>query len=312
MKLNINTRVTFYESPHKYVLDNGKELIGVTSLMRKFGLSPDYGGIDEETLAHAAALGSMAHQVIENYVNGLPCVDSPLLKSFAKLGLNIIATEYLVSDNETVASAVDLIEGVDEHSVILWDMKRTSTVHRDALSWQLGIYKYLFELNNPTIEVVGCKCLPIKKGNKDDIERDTCGRPVDINPVPAKEVERLLECEKNGTLYTPVQTDGSEVLAFSDTTEISAIFGASQKLAEAQQMVKEAEAALVDFKDKAYQYMLEHNLDQISYGGVTVKLKRPYMSSRLDTTKFKKDHPELADLYIKTAETKGNVSISIN
>ena len=36
--------LVFNEEEHKYLLD-GKELISVTTLMKKHGLSPDYSGV---------------------------------------------------------------------------------------------------------------------------------------------------------------------------------------------------------------------------------------------------------------------------
>lgn len=246
MELFKNTRVVFTEDPHEYILDGKTPLLGVTALMKRHGLSPDYTGIDAETLAHAAALGSQAHQVIENYCNGLPTVETPLIKSFIKLGATTVATEYLVSDNETVASSIDLVVNAGENAVELWDMKRTSTVHREALAWQLGIYKYFFELYNPNIKVVACKCLPIKKGNKDDIEKDVCGSPVTITPVTALEVERLLDCERNGEIYTPVaMRDDSEAMAVilggQDALTVSEV---ASRLLEAQGVVKMLEGQL--------------------------------------------------------------------
>ena len=314
MELFKNTRVVFDEGPHEYTLDGHVRLLGVTSLMKKQGLSADYSGIDEETLAHAATLGSEAHQVIENYCNGLPTVDTPLVRSFAKLGVNTVATEYLVSDNELVASSVDLVVGSGENSVELWDMKRTSTVHRDALAWQLGIYKYLFELANPSIKVTACKCLPIKKGNKDNIDKDTCGKPIEIKPVTSLEVETLLQCERDGAIYIPIDDsdDSDDMAVILGGENALTVADCAKRLAEAQGLVKMLEDKLAAFKDSAYQYMLSHDKNEIKANGIRLKLKRPYNSSRFDSKGFKAAHPQLAEEFTNVTEVKGNVTITIN
>ena len=126
-KLNKVTRVEFYPFTHQYILDGEKALIGVTCLMRNQGLSPDYSFIDQDVLDHAADLGTQAHEAIEAYCNGETTPDIPLIKSFKKLGLDIIATEYLVTDYEVVASSIDLVAKVDDNTVDLIDMKRTDT-----------------------------------------------------------------------------------------------------------------------------------------------------------------------------------------
>ena len=62
MQLANNTRIFFDETSHTYLLDDDKILIGVTSLMKKFGLSPDYSGIPEATLKKAAEEGTAIHK----------------------------------------------------------------------------------------------------------------------------------------------------------------------------------------------------------------------------------------------------------
>ena len=166
------SRVQFLPDEHRYILDKTKELIGATTLLKKHGLTPDYSGISKEVLEHAAEMGTQAHQAIEDYINGKATVDTPLLRSFKKLGLDIIATEYMVTDYETVASFIDLVARVDDTTVDIIDMKRTTTVHKESVSWQCSLYAYLFETLNPKIKVRNLYCLPIKKGNVDDISKD--------------------------------------------------------------------------------------------------------------------------------------------
>jgi hypothetical protein len=89
-------------------------------------------------------------------------------------------SEVLVTDNSRYASAVDiiceLVNAPDE--LIIFDIKK-GIFHRQYVSWQLGIYKYLLE--NAGNKVTDCVCLCLK---------DREAYP--IIPVPRERVEKLL------------------------------------------------------------------------------------------------------------------------
>ena len=314
MTLTTNPRVKFIPFPHSYILDGEIVLQGLTGILKKHGLSANYSAVDEATLEHAADLGSQAHEAIEKYCNGESSVETPLIKSFKKLGLNIISTEYIVSDNETVASAIDLINEVDDHTVDLLDMKRTSSVHKEALAWQLGCYRYLFELANPDIKVRNCYCLPIKKGNKDDILKDTCGKLVEIDPVESEKVIALLDAERNGVLYTEDESIDFDALAVENIVEgfMSIGFGDSLRLlAEYQAKAKEVEESIANAKDAIYNEMLAKGVDKVEVDGVSITLKRPYETTRVDSKALQADYPEVYERVTKTSTVKGNITIKI-
>lgn len=312
MKLKENKKVKFFDFTHNYVMGN-KVLIGVTQLMSKHGLSANYGGVSAEVLRHAAELGTAAHKCIEDYCDGKASVDNSLIRSFKKLNLNIIKTEYLISDNKIVASSIDLVEQTGEDTVTLIDMKRTSTVHKDALSWQLGIYKYLFELANPKIKVTRCCCLPIKKGNSDDINEDTCGSLVDINERSADEVKALLNAESDGVIYTPMfsHEDSGELDLYIDHESLAVLTDKVVALKAAKEQIKMIESEISDIQDAIYNTMLENNLDVISNGNVEIKLKRPYDKTSLDTKALAKEYPDIVSQFEKKTTVKGNITINI-
>ena len=85
MELVKNSRVFFEPLSHTYLLDGDKELMGVTSLMKKHGLSANYAGISQEVLDAAAKVGTALHEEIENYDNKKVTVLTPLLKNYKKL-----------------------------------------------------------------------------------------------------------------------------------------------------------------------------------------------------------------------------------
>ena len=310
MELNKVTRVVFYPLTHSYILDGEKMLIGCTELMRKQNLSPNYTMVDQEVLDHAADLGTQAHKAIEAYCDGLPIPETPLIKSFKKLGLDIIATEYLVSDFETVASSIDLVAKVDENTVDLIDMKRTSSVHKDALASQLGFYKVFFEAINPDIKVRKCYCLPIKKGNKDDILKDTCGKLVEIEPMSKDTVDAILLCEKEGSIWTPDANPAEHEVA--NVVEVFLSIGLGESvalLANLQAQVKEVEDSIALAKESIYNEMLSKGIDNIEVDGVSITLKRPYETTRVDSKALQTDFPDVYERVAKTSSVKGNITI---
>ena len=123
MELQDNKRVFFDPVSHTYLMGD-KVLIGVTSLMAKHGLSPDYSGIPEATLKKAAAEGTAIHQEIEDYDNGVSVLRTPLIEEYIDIcrenGLIFARNEYLISDDELVASSIDGVYG-PENDISLVD-----------------------------------------------------------------------------------------------------------------------------------------------------------------------------------------------
>lgn len=304
--LKESDRVEFFPFGHRYLLDGKVFLIGVTSLMKKHGLSPDYTGIDQEVLSHAADLGTQAHEMIEAYVEGRTVSEIPLITSFRKLGLNICRTEFLVTDEETVASSIDLLNSVGGNQFEIIDMKRTSSVHKDALRWQLGIYKYLFLLANPWAEVVGCYCLPIKKGNKDNILADTCGQLVEIKPASEAEVKALLQAEREGAIYSPVTQEVA-----IDEMSMSLLTSQLRKIAETEAVLKQLNAALDQTKEAIHQEMLDRGIDKYETADVVISVRRATVQERFDSKAFKEADPETYAKFTKQSPVKGSITIKL-
>lgn len=303
-----STRVKFYEFGHRYLLDDGSQLIGVTSLMKKHGLSPDYSGIDEATLAKAAELGTQAHKKIEDYCEGRAVADCRLIKTFRALGLNIVRCEYLVTDEKTTASSIDLLNEVSPGVYDIIDMKRTSSIHRGALAWQLGIYRYLFLLNNPGKEVRGCFCLPIKKGNKNDINADSCGSLVEIEPIKEEEVKALFKAESEGTIYEGKMDTEDSLISYADMQIALECTRTLESLMEKMNAMQEAYDAV---KERIYNAMLSNNVDSIDRDGFSITLKRPYTRNTIDSKKLASELPDVYDKYVRKTEIKGNVTIKL-
>lgn len=297
MRLRKNKEVAFNEWLHVYTASDGHTLIGVTELMKRHGLSPDYGGISKDVLEKAAARGTAIHQLLQDYDDGKAVIEDENLKAYKALGLKVHCSEYLVSDNEIVATFIDKV--LDDCS--LADVKSTSSVHRRPLEWQLSIGAYLFELQNPGKKVPHLYCIHVRDGK---------AKLIEVNRIPNEAVERLIECERCGVVYSdnPVPADAAIAL------EEQAVVLAEQldQIARLKLAIKETEQASAELQQRLYDYMTENNLDEMACELGTFVRKAPYTKKALDSTRLKKEKPELYEQYLKESEIKGSITFKTN
>ena len=297
MRLRKNKEVAFNEWLHVYTASDGHTLIGVTELMKRHGLSPDYGGISKDVLEKAAARGTAIHQLLQDYDDGKAFIEDENLKAYKALGLKVHCSEYLVSDNDIVATFIDKV--LDDCS--LADVKSTSSVHRRPLEWQLSIGAYLFELQNPGKKVPHLYCIHVRDGK---------AKLIEVSRIPNDAVERLLECERCGVVYSdnPVPADAALAL------EEQAVVLAEQldQIARLKLAIKETEQASAELQQRLYDYMTENNLDEMACELGTFVRKAPYTKKALDSTRLKKEKPELYEQYLKESEVKGSITFKTN
>ena len=143
-KINlVESRVVFDHEHHTYTLD-GHTLGGVTPIVA--WLFPDtYKGIPQSVLDKAAEYGTLIHSKCE-LADSMGIADEPIVMEYQEIirekGLRVLCSEYLVSDEQSVASCIDKV--FDDDS--LGDIKTTSKVHMVNVQVQLSIYAYLYEL----------------------------------------------------------------------------------------------------------------------------------------------------------------------
>ena len=190
-----NSGVIFREEDHTYWL-NGKQLQGITGILSRQLFPNKYADVPEHILKNAAKRGTEIHEACEAFdMFGISSREE--VDWYAKLqkdeGLEIIESEYLVTDNDAYASAIDKVGTVKGKNALL-DIKTTYSLDIDSISWQLSIYKYFFNLLNPDIEIDGLFAIWIRDGAK----------LVEVKEQPQEEVVRLLECDRQGIQYEPV------------------------------------------------------------------------------------------------------------
>lgn len=308
MELRNNANVYFEPLSHTYLCGD-KELIGVTTLMAKHGLSPDYSGIPKATLMKAAEEGTAIHREIQDYDNGLSVLRTPLIEEYSALcaekGLKFVASEYLVSDDETVASSIDCVYEAEKDVVDLVDIKTTTKPHLRPLAWQLGIYKVLFERQNPGKKVRNCYCLHIDRKTK-EIKGLI---PIDI--VTEAEVDGLISAERDGRIYIDEYEEPSAELVLTDE-ELAAYVVQASEIAELKDKIKRIEETIKGLDKRVLDYMLENNLETMEGGGGVFKLKKAYERASVDTDRLKKMQPGIYEQYKKVTTVAASVSFKKN
>jgi len=283
--------LTFNEETHTYT-DDGKVLVSVTQLLQKHHLVDDLSFIDEDVLKKAADYGTMVHKEIEDFIKTGEKGISWEVEEFIKVSNDFkpLLAETKVY-NDVVAGTIDLIADFDG-CYILGDHKTTSVLHKDALSWQLSIYHYLYckgkQEEKPKMEFYGLFGFWYdKKNEKLEV--------VKINPKPIQEIEKLLECERKGLIYEAPKT------VFNLTVE--EIKRLKAEIEEKQQRVDELTEAIKNEMESYGYYSLSNETASVAYIGAT-------KTATFDKAKFEKEHPELKDKYVKYSNKKSSVRLT--
>ena len=97
-----------------------------------------------------------------------------------------------MTDNEYFASPIDKVFEFGKNEADLGDIKTTSELDLKYLSWQLSIYAFLFELQNPYITVRKLYGIWLK-GKR--------AKLVEVNRIDPRIIRELLLCEIEGRAF---------------------------------------------------------------------------------------------------------------
>ena len=147
----------FIENGHIYVCD-GEIVPSITQILKlKFGGKYDH--VNRQTLQKASEKGTMVHEAIEKYCKYGYESDLPELRNFKFLQraykFDVLCNEVpviLSFDGEPVsAGRLDLvIEKIGEDGALhgergIADIKRTSTLDKEYLAYQLNLYRIAYQ-----------------------------------------------------------------------------------------------------------------------------------------------------------------------
>lgn len=288
----------FNEEKHEYTLD-GKKLISVTQLMQKHGLAPSYAGVSTEVLTAKAERGSLIHKEIEDFNKSGAIGFTPEMANFKKYieknKVKVCESELRLN-NDIVAGTCDLILNYGDGYYTIADIKTTSKLHDESVSWQLSIYAYLTK--NPAI----------KKGQAFHfIGESGCLKVVDIPLKPIEEVEKLMECERNGVIY---KYEANEVVVIDDN-QITEIAELEELIKMLDGQVKAAKQKQDELKGALLQEMESRGLKSFEKGNLKITYVAPSTRATLDSKAIKEKYPAIYEAHLKETEIKASLKITL-
>lgn len=301
-KISLNVpKVTFIEETHQYFIGK-KELKGVTGTLIKKAFPDTYKNIPESVLKKAAERGGLVHNTFETFcsifdadIKKYPNTTEELQAFHSMLvayDLHYVASEYLVTDGENFASAIDGIFADNEGNIYLVDYKTTATLHCDNVSLQLSIYAKWFEEQNPDLKVKEIVCMWFKNGQSK------------FQPLPRVSDEQIDE------LINAYLADDAE---YQYKVEVPEQFSSLEQ--EFRLITARVDALKIkqdELKEKIMKMMEDNKQKSVktlfaSYSYVAATTKKTF-----DTKLFKDTEPDHYEHYLKETTTKPSIRIKLN
>ena len=186
----LNTKIEYIDEGHIYLNDKGVIIPSCSDLI-KFQYPDAYANIPERILKQKASYGSKVHDYVERLVHdefSLIDIKTKRIDPNIKIALEQFellrkSWAFVIKDMEQIVSYQGRYAGRYDMRTIddyLIDIKTTTEIHEDWLSYQLGLYQLCLGLDK---NVGYCMWLPKGKA----------GKVVAITPKSKEECLRLLE-----------------------------------------------------------------------------------------------------------------------
>lgn len=291
--------VIFDKERHTYTYE-GRQLSGITSMLSRQLFADKYNGVSEEVLRQAAERGSRIHSMCE-LADRMGIDDTPEAKAYLDMsttsGLVNVDSEYLVSDLEHYASSIDKVyKGYGDNEYWLGDIKTTYHLDKNYLSWQLSVYAYLFERQNPGMKATRLMGIWIRDGHC-----TLC----DIERKPDATIKELLRADAAGERFAPPP---AEVDSVPLPEKYKAI---EDTLINMQLQYDTLKGQLEKFKAECLSLMAKGNIKKFISDRLTITRRADSVRETFDAKTFKAEHPDLYRQYTKTATAKGGVTLKI-
>lgn len=302
-----NSPVLFEEDGHTYTLE-GHTLQGVTPIIA--WLFPEtYKGIPQSILENAAQYGGMIHKKIE-LADSMGIVDDQVVRDYMELkeqkGVKTLVNEYLVSDERRIASSIDIV--MDNYD--LWDVKTTSKVHIPNVTMQISIYAWLFEEQNPGLKAGDLYCcwLPKPQYGKADliklnrVSADICKEIVQIWACGGDPLQARAILAQTGFQMEKQRTVGEVPISMQDLMD---------ELITINDMKKQLEEREKAIKDVLLQQMSDAGADKWANDLIEVTRKGAYERTSIDSTRLKKEQPDLFERFKKVTKVAESITYKV-
>lgn len=301
-------KINFDEKTHQYSV-NGKKLISTTQLLKKYGLSANYGGIPKHILEKAATKGKAVHNALEQYIQGNQGVvglfdEVELFDNYVqarKIDMTTMKSEEMVVDlHYGVAGTIDV--QYEDNGPVLADFKNTSTLHVDVVAWQLSIYNYL-KVKGDLVQYYfkQLKVIHFTKGRM---------YVKDIYTVEYDAVVALFEAHLNNqSSYTYVRP--SKVVTQSEDVYVSRLLNEIQlhkaSLKNLEQELKSKLSVIKDGFEKQKEYSYRKGTLSIKYSEPSVKRSLNQGKAKEFITKHGGDLEDFMTVVVTPAKVVANI-----
>ena len=297
----VKSDVIFDQQAHTYTTPDGVCLQGITGMIERQLFPDKYSDVPEFVMKRAAERGSFIHEICELVDDLGVDHESEEARNYVRLkerySLRYEASEYLVSDNEHFASCIDKVYRESDTGFSLGDIKTTYKLDKEYVSWQLSIYAYLFERQNPGCKVVRLFAIWL---------RDGIAELVEVERIPDKIILELLSAEIDGRKF--VNPYAVPVVKTDLPLKYREMEQAIIEISNQEKYWKEQKKQLMDgvmkemVKAGAYSWKGE---------SISFTRKKDSIRNEFDKEAFKKEHKDLYEQYIKEIPVSGSVTLKV-
>ena len=288
--------IKFDEILHKYTVD-GKEVISVTQLLQKHKITPSYDAVDKELLRVASERGTLIHEEVEKWIESGECGFTEeaericdYLNSTADRDSQIISEQIVA--NDVVAGRFDVLY-THAKKLVLTDIKTGNTKHLYGWTWQLSLYKYLYE----------------KMYGKEINSLEILWANGDLTVIPCEyvgdeKIENLLKAEREGRLISDVDLGVSE-------EELEDLEELMEKITVKEKELKLLKEKVDKVKEILYGTMEKEGVKTVDRGNLKITYVAPSSRTSVDSKKLEKEEPEIYKKYVKTTTVAGSIKITL-
>lgn len=294
----VKPTVIFDPEAHTYRTPHGVPLQGITGMLHRQLFPDEYRDVPQHILDRAAERGHAVHQICELADDLGITPEEPdgqaYIRLKADMGLTYRASEYLVSDLTHFASAIDKVYEEGDDAFTLADIKTTYRLNEEYVRWQLSIYAYLFELQNPGARVARLLALWIRDGHASAFPMER---------IPPDIVTALLEAEIEGRQF-------ANPLSVPSTLP--------EEYRQMEQGIVEIERQAKYWADRKKELMEGIMREMVlsgaySWEGERIRLTRKKDGIRrsFDQKRLEKEHPDIYAAYVTESPVAGSVTLKV-
>lgn len=294
--------VVFIEDSHEYFMGE-KKLVGCTTILNKTIFSDKYDGIPKRVLEKAAKKGNLIHKEVQNFEITGEIGETEEIQAYIKLkekyDIRVIASEFLVSDLEVVATMIDQVGSIGDGDgmVDIMDIKTTYKLDKDYLSWQLSINAFLLE-KQCSVKVRNLYGVYLR-GSKAEL--------VPIDRKSNSDIEELLFCYTSNIPYKSRQA----LIEPAYQAKLALLAAVEDSIIKLQNEQEELKKTRETFLKELEAAMEVNNVDKWETDRIVVTRVKPATSVSIDTKLLKELFPKIAESVSKETVKKGYLKIKV-